>query len=158
LISNNVTRFLDSKKIRYTAFELPKEKLGAEETAEFLKIPYALAYKTIVIVRASKKPLLCVIPGDRSVDLKAVAELIGEKKVSIPSQNEAEALTGLLTGGISPLALLHKGFQTLIDQSALDVKEIHLSGGQRGLILRMDAHDLQNLTSAQFGKISKEKK
>lgn len=158
MITNNVTRLLDSKKIRYTSFELPKEKLGAEETAEFLNISSALVYKTIVVVRSNKKPLLCVIPGDRAVDLKAVAELIREKKVSIPSQNEAETLTGLQAGGISPLALLHKGFQTLIDQSALDVDEIHLSGGQRGLILRMDPHDLQNLTNAQFGIISKEKK
>lgn len=158
MISNNVTRLLDSKKIRYTALELPTEKLGAEETAEFLNIPVALVFKTIVIKCCKQKPLLCVIPGDRAVDLKAVADLIGEKKVSIPTQNEAEILTGLLAGGISPLALLHKGFHILLDQAALDVEEIHISGGQRGLILRLNPRDLQDLTKAQFGNISKEKK
>jgi len=155
LIANNVTRFLDSKKIQYTAFELPKEKLGAEETAIFLNIPAGLVFKTIVITRGKQKPLLCVIPGDRVVDLKKVAKLAGEKKVSIPTQNDAEALTGLQAGGISPLALLHKGFEVVVDQFALEFKEIHISGGQRGLILRLDPRDLQMLTNAKLAEISK---
>ncbi|MBP1694727.1 MAG: hypothetical protein H6Q37_2610, partial [Chloroflexi bacterium] len=33
---NNVTRLLDSRKIRYTAFELPEEKLGALEAAQII--------------------------------------------------------------------------------------------------------------------------
>ena len=32
-IVNNVTRFLNLHKIKYTAYELPVEKLGAVETA-----------------------------------------------------------------------------------------------------------------------------
>lgn len=154
MISNNVTRLLDAKKIAYTAFELPEEKLGAVETAETLNIEPSLVYKTIVIVRQKGKPMLCVIPGDRIVDLKAAAALVNEKKVSIPTQNEAEALTGLLTGGISPLALINKGFTIVIDQSALEQVNIHVSGGQRGLILRIGPRDLQKLTNARFAAVS----
>jgi Cys-tRNA(Pro)/Cys-tRNA(Cys) deacylase len=154
MISNNVTRLLDSKKIAYTAFELPVEKLGALETASILNLPPSQIYKTIVVVRAKGKPLLCVISGESIVDLKSVANLIGEKKVSIPTQNEAETLTGLQAGGISPLALINKGFITLIDQSALEVEKFHISGGERGLIIRLDPHDLQKLTTARFAKIS----
>lgn len=157
MISNNVTRLLDSKKISYTAYELPEEKLGAVETALTLNIEPFLVYKTIVIVRQKGKPLLCVIPGDRIVDLKAAAAFVGEKKVSIPTQNEAEALTGLLTGGISPLALINKGFTTVIDQSALEQPRIYISGGQRGLILQIDPHDLQKLTNARFSQVSSQK-
>ncbi len=159
MAENNVIRLLEQRKIPFTVFRLPEEKLGAEETAAFLNVPLDCIFKTIVVLREGHgKPLLVVIPGSREVDLKAVADLIGEKKVSIPTQNEAEALTGLLAGGISPLALLHKGFHILLDQAALDVEEIHISGGQRGLILRLNPRDLQDLTKAQFGKISKEKK
>lgn len=49
MITNNITRLLDAKKIPYTAFETPKEKLGAEGTADFLAISPALVYKTIVV-------------------------------------------------------------------------------------------------------------
>lgn len=157
MISNNVTRLLDAKKISYTAFELPEEKLGAVESAVTLNVEPSMVYKTIVIVREKGKPLLCVVPGDRVVNLKAVAILIGEKKVSIPTQDDAEALTGLLTGGISPLALINKGFATVIDQVAFEQTQIYLSGGQRGLILQMDPHDLQKLTNARFAQVSSQK-
>jgi Cys-tRNA(Pro)/Cys-tRNA(Cys) deacylase len=157
MISNNVTRLLDAHKIHYTAFEMPVEKLGALETAEILDISPSLVYKTIVIVRPKGKPVLCAIAGDNVVDLKAVADFIGEKKVSIPTQNEAEALTGLQAGGISPLALINKGFAMLIDQTARDLPEIHISGGQRGLILRLNPLDLQKLTGARFALVSTKK-
>jgi Cys-tRNA(Pro)/Cys-tRNA(Cys) deacylase len=157
MIANNVTRLLESHKINYTAFELPIEKLGAMETAAILNLPPNQVFKTIVVVRPKGKPLLCVISGEAVVDLKAVATLMGEKKVNIPTQNEAEALTGLQAGGISPLALIQKGFTVWIDQSALDFPLIHISGGQRGLILRMDPHDLQKLTGAHFAAIAASK-
>ena len=78
----------------------------------------ALVYKTIVITRTSGKPILAVIPGPNRVDLKLLAAALGEKKVTLPTEREAEALTGLQAGGISPLALVGKGFQVLIDSAA----------------------------------------
>lgn len=57
-------------------------------------------------------------------------------------------------GGISPLALLHKGFQVVIDSAAQAFEEIHISGGQRGLNLRLPVKDLATLTNARFGEIS----
>lgn len=157
MIANNVTRLLDSQNIQYTAYELPVEKLGAVESAEFLEVSPSLVYKTIVIVRQKGKPVLCVIAGDSRVDLKAAANFIGDKKVSIPTQNEAEALTGLLTGGISPLSLVNKGFSIIIDQSAKDLPEIYISGGQRGLSIRLNPMDLQKLTHARFAAVSTKK-
>lgn len=154
MISNNVTRLLDSKKIHYTPFELPVEKLGAEETAAILDLPPDVVFKTIVVVRPKGKPMLCVISGSNVVNLKAVAELVSEKKVNIPTQNEAETLTGLQAGGISPLALINKGFIVFIDQSALKYSEIHISGGQRGLMLRLNPRDVQILTNARFADVS----
>ncbi len=154
MISNNVTRLLDSKKVPYTAIELPVEKLGAEETAAILNLPPEVVFKTIVVVRPKGKPLLCVISGANVVNLKAVAELVGEKKVSIPTQAEAENLTGLQAGGISPLALINKGFNVIIDSSALSHPEIHISGGQRGLNLRLAPRDFQKITNARFAYIS----
>lgn len=154
-MSNNVTRLLDAKKISYQVFSLPEEKLGAQETAKLLNVPANLVYKTIVAIRPKPgKPILAVIPGDHQLDLKALAQILNEKKVSIPTEREAEKLTGLQAGGISPLALINKSFQVLIDSQAEIRPTIHISGGQRGLNIRMSATDLLVLTRAQFGKIS----
>lgn len=155
-VVNNVTRFLDSKKIRYTAFETPGEKLGAQETAGFLGVDPACVFKTIVVTREKpKKPLLVLAPGSASVNLKAVAASLGEKKVYLPTEKEAEQLTGLQSGGISPLALINKGFQVVIDASARRFEEIHISGGRRGLNIRLPVHDLAVLTNARFAAVSK---
>ena len=153
---NNVTRLLDQRHIPYTAFELPPEKLGARETAAALGLEPALVFKTIVVTRDKpKKPLLVVVPGDSVVDLKLVAAALGEKKVYLPTEREAEALTGLQAGGISPLALLNKGFRVLIDDSARRYASIHVSGGQRGLNIELPVSDLLKLTEAQLARVSR---
>ena len=153
---NNVTRLLDSRKIQYTAFETPVEKLGALETARLLDVPPEMVFKTIVVLREKgKKPVLAVIPGPSQVDLKELARALGEKKVSLATEREAEQITGLQAGGISPLALLNKGFQVVVDASARDHAEIHVSGGQRGLNLRLPAAALVELTKARLAVISR---
>ena len=154
-VANNVTRLLDSRKIRYTAFELPAEKLGARETARRLDVPLEQVFKTIVARRDKPgKPILAVIPGISALDLKALAAAINEKKVHLTTQREAEQLSGLQAGGISPLALINKGFQVVIDSSAQSFSEIHVSGGQRGLNLRLSPTDLAKLTNARFAPIA----
>jgi Cys-tRNA(Pro)/Cys-tRNA(Cys) deacylase len=99
------------------------------------------------------KPILAVVPGPAEVDLKRLAKALGEKKLHLPSEHEAEQITGLLAGGISPLALVNKGFQVVMDSSALEYKEIHISGGQRGLNIRLPVDALVKLTSARLEKI-----
>lgn len=153
---NNVTRFLDSRKISYTAFETPAEKLGALETANYLKVPPETVFKTIVVTRDKpKKPVLAVIPAPNNVDLKQLAATLGEKKVYLPTEREAEQLTGLQAGGISPLALINKGFQVVIDSAAQNFDEIHVSGGQRGLNIKLPVTDLIKLTNARVAAVSR---
>jgi Cys-tRNA(Pro)/Cys-tRNA(Cys) deacylase len=153
-IVNNITRLLASRKIPYQAFELPAEKYGADETARLLGVEPELVYKTIVITRPKGKSILAVIPGPNRVDLKRLANALGEKKVYLPTEREAEELTGLQAGGISPLALLNKGFQVVIDSVAQTRVEIHVSGGQRGLNIRLSVKALADLTHARFANVS----
>lgn len=155
-MKNNVTRLLDQRKVEYTIFELPLEKLGAEKTAELLDVPLDIVFKTIVVKRVGRgKPILAVVPGDREVDLKKLAKAFGEKKVFLTTHNEAEGLTKLQAGGISPLALVNRGFQVVIDASALGHGEIHISGGQRGLNVRLPVGELVKLTKARLAEISR---
>ena len=155
MVKNNVIRSLEQKKVKYQVFELPAEKLGAEETAELLGVPLAQVYKTIVVMREGRgKPILAVVPGTGEVDLKALAKAVGEKKVSLAAQREAEALTKLQAGGISPLALINRGFQVVIDSTCLEHDEIHISGGQRGVNIRLPVRDLVALTRARTAAIS----
>ena len=154
-VTNNVTRFLDSRKVKYAAHELPTEKLGAVEAAQILNLPMEQVFKTIVTKREKGKPVLVVIPGPHVVDLKLLASFLGEKKMHLPTEREAEQLTGLQAGGISPLALINKGFQVVIDSSAQAFDEIYISGGQRGLNIQLGVSDLAKLVNAKMGNVSR---
>lgn len=155
-ITNNVTRLLDARKVKYAAHEMPAEKLGALEAARFMSVAPEQVFKTIVVVRDKKKPVLAVVPGPRVVDLKLLAVFLNEKKVHLPTEREAEMLTGLQAGGISPLALINKGFQVVVDSAARGYEQIYISGGQRGLDIQLGVEDLLKLTNAAVGAISKE--
>jgi Cys-tRNA(Pro)/Cys-tRNA(Cys) deacylase len=73
----------------------------------------------------------------------------------LPSEREAEQLTGLQAGGISPLALINKGFQVVIDSAANAFDEIYISGGQRGLNIQLGVSDLVKLVNATMGNVSR---
>ena len=153
---NNVTRLLEARKIPYTAFELPVEKLGAVEAAQIMGVSPDQVFKTIVITREGKgKPILALVPGPWEVDLKALAKAMGEKKVHLPTEREAERITGLQAGGISPLALLNRGFQVVVDLAASSFEEIYISGGQRGLDICLPTQALVALTNAVQAEISR---
>jgi Cys-tRNA(Pro)/Cys-tRNA(Cys) deacylase len=154
-VTNNVTRFLDSREVKYAAHELPAEKLGAVEAAQLLNLPMEQVFKTIVTKREKGKPVLVVIPGPHVVDLKLLASFLGEKKMYLPTEREAEQLTGLQAGGISPLALINKGFQVVIDSAANAFDEIYISGGQRGLNIQLGVSDLVTLVNAKMGNVSR---
>jgi Cys-tRNA(Pro)/Cys-tRNA(Cys) deacylase len=154
---NNVTRMLESKNINFSAFELSGEKMSAIEVAERLNIPPQQVYKTIVVKRIGKgKPILALVASDREVNLKKVAAAIGEKKVMLPTQKEAEEITGLQAGGISPLALINRGYQVIIDSSANARETINISGGQRSLNISISPKDIQELTNGMFADIQQD--
>lgn len=155
MIKNNITRMLKAREIAFTVYELPQEKLSALDTAWFLDVPPDQVFKTIVVKRrGSGKHILAVIPATKQVNLKLVAKVLKEKKVLLTTQEEAETLTGLKSGGISPLALINHGFQVIIDKSAHSQSQIHISGGQRGLNIRLSPIELVKLTSAMIARIT----
>lgn len=154
MIKNNVTRFLTAKKINFEAIESDPIKRSALESAEILGVDSFEVYKSIVLKRVDKgKAIITVLPGPCTVDLKKVARLVGEKKIMLTTQAEAEKLTGLLSGGISPLALLEKGFQFVLDDSVRARERMILSGGQRGLSIRLRGADLIDLLKPIIGDV-----
>lgn len=152
---NNVTRFLENRKVPYTVFNLPAMKLGGIETARLLDAPPEIVFKSIVILRKGPgKPILAVVPGEFDVNLKKLAKAVGEKKVVPATQKEAERITKLQVGGISPLALINRGFQIVIHETVEEYDLVHVSGGERGLNIRLPANDLVHLTNASVADIA----
>ena len=152
-VKNNVTRLLDARKIAYATTEYDGSQFhSADEVAHLIGVPVDHVYKTIVVLREEKgqKPLLVMVAADREIDLKKLAASVGEKKLHIAKHDEAEKMTGLQVGGSSALALLSKPFEVCLDRPALDFEHIHISGGQRGLDVKIGVKDLMALTKAKM--------
>lgn len=148
--TNNVTRMLAAKGVAFEAHELPAEKLGGMEAAAILGVEPRQVFKTIVAVRPDGgKPVLALVPAPAQLDLKSLGRALGGKKLQTASLAQAEKLTGLQAGGISPLALVGKGFEVVIDESVNTFATIYLSGGQRGLNISMAPADLLAFTNAK---------
>jgi Cys-tRNA(Pro)/Cys-tRNA(Cys) deacylase len=155
VVKNNVTRLLESRKVAYEPVEYdPNEFHSADKVAALIGVPVAQVFKTIVVVRddRKKRPVLTIVAADREVDLKKLAAGLGEKKLWVAPQKDAEALTKLQVGGISALALINKGFDVVLDRSAERFAEagIYVSAGQRGLNVRVKPADLVSLTGARW--------
>ncbi|MBX3012737.1 MAG: aminoacyl-tRNA deacylase [Caldilineaceae bacterium] len=154
---NNVTRFLDSKHIAYQVFTYDYNAgiQSAVEVASAIGLPPQQVFKTLVTLAddPKRKPMLVVVPGPETLDLKIFAKATNQKKVKMAAHEQAESLTGLQTGGISPLALINKGFDTYLDDRALPYATIAISAGQRGANLLVPVKDLIKLTRARLVRL-----
>lgn len=140
----------------YVAHAYPPERHSAEEVAALIGLPPERVFKTLVALRETPRarPLLAIVPGPAELDLKRLAQAVGEKRVRMATQRDAERLTGLQVGGISALALLHKGFEVWLDEAALGHQQIAVSAGQRGLNVEVPVAALIELTGARVAALS----
>jgi Cys-tRNA(Pro)/Cys-tRNA(Cys) deacylase len=150
----NSMRLLEAHGVPYEIFTFPPDQHSALEVAEAAGAPAEQVYKTLVVQRERGKPLLVMVAADRQLDLKRLASAVGEKKLRMASHSDAERLTGLQVGGISPLALLNRGFDIVLDQRATGQDRIYLSAGQRGLNLILAVDDLLRVTGAPLVEAS----
>ena len=142
-VKTNVLRHLDAAKIPYETREYAVEddhfygKLVAGKTG----LDPDMIYKTLVLTGDRQSHLVCVIPVEKELDLKAVARASGNKSVSMLPQKDLLPLTGYLRGGCSPIGM-KKQYPTFIDRSALDFDRIGVSAGKRGQQLLLHPEDL----------------
>ena len=156
MLTNNTIRLLSKKGIPYSILGLQTtEKVSAMEVARILNKPPRMIFKTIVLTaNLASKAILALVPADSQVNPKAVAHKFNEKKVTIAAQTEAEQLTGLQVGGISPLALINKPFRVIIDQSVNSLDCVIISAGERGWQIELPSADLIALTRATVAPIA----
>jgi len=122
------------------------------EAAQVLGIDPARVFKTLM-VEIDGRLAVGVVPVSGSLDLKAIAAALGSKKAAMANPAAAERRTGYVLGGISPLGQRLPS-PTVIDDTALGLETILVSGGRRGLDIELAPGDLVLLTKAITAPIS----
>ncbi|BAM00954.1 putative aminoacyl-tRNA deacylase [Caldilinea aerophila DSM 14535 = NBRC 104270] len=125
---------------------------SAVEVAAAIGLPPEQVFKTLVVLPEDpqRKPMLVIIPGPATLDLRAFAQAVNLKKVKMATHEQAEQMTGLKTGGISALALINKGFEVYLDKRAQRFDAIAVSAGQRGANVLLPVQDLVRLVNARW--------
>lgn len=149
----NAIRLLDIGKIPYKVhFYESDDFMDGVSVAGKLGIPEDQVYKTLVVQGKSKEYYVCLIPVIDELDLKKTAKLFREKSVEMIPVKDILKTTGYVRGGCSPIGMKKK-YETVIDQTALEKKDIYVSGGRLGAQIMIDASDLVNLTKAVVSDI-----
>ncbi len=146
----NAARLLDRAGIKYELipYRVDEEHLDAIHVAEELGEPIGQVFKTLVLRGDRTGILVCVVPGDGEVDLKAAAHASGNKRVEMLHLKELLPTTGYIRGGCSPIGM-KKEYPVFIHQTCRNYASIYVSAGIRGLQLKIDPEDLIQFTRAQ---------
>ncbi|MBO5771188.1 MAG: Cys-tRNA(Pro) deacylase [Alistipes sp.] len=150
----NAARLLDRAGIAYelVPYEVDESNLAATHVAECLGEPIEQVFKTLVLRGDRNGHFVCVVPGDKEVDLKQAARISGNKSAEMIPMKELLPTTGYIRGGCTPIAMKRR-FPTFIDSSALQFDHIFISAGVRGLQLRISPQDLISFVGATVEKL-----
>lgn len=141
-------RELSEAKVPYRVMIFKAEEKTAEEVTRETGFPLAQVIKTLLVQGASQKYYLALCPGDRQVNLKALARTLHEKTVDMARREEVAKVTGYFIGGVSPVAT-HRPLPVVMDQSILDIPEIAVSAGQWGCQAVLRSSDLRQFLGSR---------
>ena len=153
----NACRILEKLGVKFDVIEYPvdPDNLDARHVAEALGQDIATVYKTLVLHGDKNGHFVCVIQGDKEVDLKKAAKASGNKKVAMIPMKELLPLTGYIRGGCTAIGM-KKAFPVYVDQRCLDHETIHISAGKRGMQIKLSPQDYIQAAKAQIADLIKE--
>jgi prolyl-tRNA editing enzyme YbaK/EbsC (Cys-tRNA(Pro) deacylase) len=123
----------------------------AQEAADALGVCVGQIAKSVIFrLRADERAVLVVTSGDRRVDEKKVAALVGP--VGRADAEFVKARTGFSIGGVSPVAHLSPPV-TLIDRELFRFDAIWAAAGHPNGVFRLSPSQLEALTGAPVADV-----
>ena len=141
------TAFLKAREVPFTEHTYEYvEHGGTEVPAKSLGVPERQIVKTLVMEDEGRKPLIVLMHGDRKVSTKNLARQAGRKSVEPCKPEVAQRHTGYQVGGTSPFGM-KKPLPVFVERSILELPQIYINGGRRGLLVRIRSADLARVLS-----------
>jgi len=151
------TKQLDRAGVSYRLHRYqhdPQAESYGSEAADKLGLDHGQVFKTLLATTETGELLVAVVPVNGMLNLKALAQAAGVKKIAMADPAAAQRSTGYLVGGISPIGQ-KKRLRTFIDASANLWPRIFISGGRRGLEIELAPADLARQTQGGFADIGR---
>ena len=147
-----VMRALEAKGIPYTYHQHVRKQYTAEGVAEELDVPLSWVAKAMIVERANGDFALVVVPGDKQLSLRKVAEALGDKDVALASERDVQRVTGFRVGAVSVVGFSREGIAGYVDQGLLELEKVIISSGRPDAGLALAPEDLLRvIEGAQVG-------
>lgn len=150
----NAMRILDNAGVSYdvVTYDVDEEHLDAVHLAESAGLPIEQVFKTIVMVTDDKRLFVFCVPGAEEISLKKARELTGAKSIDLLKLDSLQKMTGYIRGGCSPLGMIRQ-YPTFIEEIAQLYDYVYVSGGLRGVQLKLNPADLARCCDATFSSL-----
>ena len=152
-MKTNAIRIMEGLGLPFEVLEydIPDEMEGdiALYTSRALGIPAEQVYKTIIMENSDRQYFVFCLPAGFSISLKRARELTCSSSIDLLKTDRLLPLTGYIRGGVSPLGMKRK-FPTFISDLAQLEEHVYISGGLRGLSLKVTPSDLAAACSGTF--------
>jgi len=157
-MKTNAVRMLDKLEIPYELrdYAVDPDDLAAESVAAKIGLDPERVFKTLVARGDRTGIVLAVIPGNTQLDLKALAQLSGNRKVETVSLKDVQPLTGYIRGGVTALAC-KKDYPVYIDEIMQVFDRVSISAGVRGTQILLAPDDYGRAVNGIWGAIAQDK-
>ena len=154
LNKTNAARILDREGVEYELipYTVDPDNLAADHVAAELGEPIEQVYKTLVLHGDKTGHFVCVIAGNREVDLKKAAKVSGNKKAEMIPMKELLPVTGYIRGGCTAIGMKKK-VPVYVSREMVEFPYIYVSAGQRGLQLKLKPADLIRVAEASLADL-----
>lgn len=121
---------------------IPHRRADADGPADRpSNVPADLLVKTAVVI-ANYGPALLVIPADRRLDLRLVAEAVGDANARLATEGElARQFPDYEIGALPPLSMLLL-VPMYVDPAVVERREVVFAAGRKDVSIRMATRDL----------------
>ena len=152
VIEQRVLEFLSGRGIAYETIVCRPDQADTAVFCEVFGIAPEASVNTI-LVASKKEPksyAACLVLANTRLDVnRTVRKAMGVRKCSFASFEETEAVTGMISGGVTPFDLPSE-IPILIDARIVGDEVMWLGGGRRSLKVGVKADDLARLPNARI--------
>ena len=146
-----VVEWIRVNGVRWRLIRASGRTTTVDDAARFLGVDRSRIVKTLIVV-AGGDVYAAVIPGDKRLDMRKLADITGVRP-RLARPEEVVEKTGYSVGGVPPIAL-PDNVKLVIDESLLRHDRVYGGGGEDGVLLEFNPKELVELVKPLVTKLT----
>jgi len=148
-MKTSVICHLESTGIEYKIKRHFRDVYTCEDAARERGVKIEQIVKTMIVKKPDGELIAVLIPGNKRLNTKKLAKILGCKKVQIAPKEEVEKATGYKIGAITPIGFKRE-MKIYMDKDVLKEEIVDISSGKPDAGIELKSGDLVKVTKAEI--------